>query len=179
MRPSTPSSRPTDTLIGGSSRSRRSGRRPSARAGTSRGSSGSRTRSARPCSELALPSAGKSQDLSPGPMPDWVLTSGRPGPTIMVIGDSFTASYFPPMLAAACRARDLAQSSRMRLRLELDRQAQAGRGLVDADGALPDLRRGRPAAQLRRSGRRIAAWSASAGRRRIKPVGRGRPRGSM
>jgi alginate O-acetyltransferase complex protein AlgJ len=49
--------------------------------------------------ELALPSEGKSQDLSPGPMPDWVLTSGRAGPTIMVIGDSFTASYFPPMLA--------------------------------------------------------------------------------
>jgi alginate O-acetyltransferase complex protein AlgJ len=49
--------------------------------------------------ELALPPGGKSQDLSPGPMADWVLTSGRPGPTIMVIGDSFTASYFPPMLA--------------------------------------------------------------------------------
>ncbi len=49
--------------------------------------------------ELALPAGGKSQDLSPGPMADWVLTSGRPGPTIMVIGDSFTASYFPPMLA--------------------------------------------------------------------------------
>jgi hypothetical protein len=48
--------------------------------------------------ELALPSAGKSQDLSAGPMADWVLSSGRPGPTIMVIGDSFTASYFPPML---------------------------------------------------------------------------------
>jgi hypothetical protein len=49
--------------------------------------------------ELALPSGGRSEDLSPGPMPDWVLTSGRPGPTVMVIGDSFTASYFPPMLA--------------------------------------------------------------------------------
>jgi len=49
--------------------------------------------------ELALPPRGKSEDLSPGPMPDWALTSGRPGPTVMVIGDSFTASYFPPMLA--------------------------------------------------------------------------------
>lgn len=49
--------------------------------------------------ELALPSRGVSEDLSPGPMPDWSLTSGRPGPTIMVIGDSFTASYFPPLLA--------------------------------------------------------------------------------
>jgi hypothetical protein len=49
--------------------------------------------------ELALSSRGRSEDLSRGPMPDWVLTSGRPGPSIMVIGDSFTASYFPPMLA--------------------------------------------------------------------------------
>jgi alginate O-acetyltransferase complex protein AlgJ len=49
--------------------------------------------------ELALPARGTSRDLSPGPMADWELTSGRPGPTIMVIGDSFTASYFPPMLA--------------------------------------------------------------------------------
>jgi alginate O-acetyltransferase complex protein AlgJ len=49
--------------------------------------------------ELSLPPGGKSRDLSPGPMPDWVLSSSRPGPTIMVIGDSFTASYFPPMLA--------------------------------------------------------------------------------
>jgi alginate O-acetyltransferase complex protein AlgJ len=48
--------------------------------------------------ELALPSKGKTQNLSEGPMPDYLLTSDRPGPTIMVIGDSFTASYFPPML---------------------------------------------------------------------------------
>jgi alginate O-acetyltransferase complex protein AlgJ len=48
--------------------------------------------------ELALPSAGKSENLSEGSMADYVLTSDRPGPTIMVIGDSFTASYFPRML---------------------------------------------------------------------------------
>ncbi len=48
--------------------------------------------------ELALPSEGKAEDLSDGPMADHVLTSDRPGPTIMVIGDSFTASYFPLML---------------------------------------------------------------------------------
>ncbi len=53
--------------------------------------------------ELALPSGGTSRDLSPGPMPDWVLSSDRPGPTIMVIGDSFTASYFPPMLLQHAR----------------------------------------------------------------------------
>jgi hypothetical protein len=47
---------------------------------------------------LDLPSAGRSQNLSEGPMPDYVLTSDKSGPTIMVIGDSFTAGYFPPML---------------------------------------------------------------------------------
>jgi alginate O-acetyltransferase complex protein AlgJ len=48
--------------------------------------------------ELALLEEGKAEDLSDGPMADHVLTSDRPGPTIMVIGDSFTASYFPLML---------------------------------------------------------------------------------
>jgi alginate O-acetyltransferase complex protein AlgJ len=47
--------------------------------------------------ELALP-GGQGENLSQGPMPDHALASGRPGPTVMVIGDSFTAAYFPPML---------------------------------------------------------------------------------
>jgi hypothetical protein len=47
--------------------------------------------------ELALPS-GKVENLEAGPMPDHMLVSDRPGPTVMVIGDSFTAAYFPPML---------------------------------------------------------------------------------
>src|SRR5574337_2166277 len=48
---------------------------------------------------LTLPEAGADEAISEGPMPDHVLTTGRPGPTVMVIGDSFTASYFPLMLA--------------------------------------------------------------------------------
>ena len=32
-------------------------------------------------------------------MPDHVVTTGKPGPTIMVIGDSFTAGHFPAMLS--------------------------------------------------------------------------------
>ena len=48
---------------------------------------------------LALPAKGADEALSEGPMPDHVVTTGRPGPTVMVIGDSFTASYFPLMLA--------------------------------------------------------------------------------
>ena len=32
-------------------------------------------------------------------MPAYMITTGKPGPTILVVGDSFTASFFPPMLA--------------------------------------------------------------------------------
>ena len=42
---------------------------------------------------------GTDEALSQGEMPDHVVDAGRAGPTIMVIGDSFTASYFPLMLA--------------------------------------------------------------------------------
>jgi hypothetical protein len=48
---------------------------------------------------LALSPPLKDEPLSSGVMPDHVITSGRPGPTIMVIGDSFTAGYFPLMLS--------------------------------------------------------------------------------
>jgi len=48
---------------------------------------------------LALPSQGKDEALSQDVMPDHVITTGKSGPTVMVIGDSFTASYFPLMLA--------------------------------------------------------------------------------
>jgi alginate O-acetyltransferase complex protein AlgJ len=47
---------------------------------------------------LNLHPGGKTQNLSEGDMPDHVITSGKPGPTIMVIGDSFTTAYFPLML---------------------------------------------------------------------------------
>ncbi len=53
-------------------------------------------------STFVLSSPGKdealSQDGLPG-MPDHVITTGRPGPTVMVLGDSFTAISFPLMLA--------------------------------------------------------------------------------
>ena len=48
---------------------------------------------------ILLPPAKSDEPLTPGPMPDHVATTGNPGPTILVIGDSFTASYFPLMLA--------------------------------------------------------------------------------
>jgi alginate O-acetyltransferase complex protein AlgJ len=48
---------------------------------------------------LALPPPKSDEPLASGPMPDHVVTTGNPGPTILVIGDSFTASYFPLMLA--------------------------------------------------------------------------------
>ena len=48
---------------------------------------------------FALAHDGMDEALSEGVMPDHVVTTGKPGPTIMVIGDSFTARYFPLMLA--------------------------------------------------------------------------------
>ena len=48
---------------------------------------------------LALPAGGKVENLSHDLMPAHMITTGKPGPTILVVGDSFTASFFPPMLA--------------------------------------------------------------------------------
>ena len=48
---------------------------------------------------FTLPLDGKTKLLSePGTMPDRVVTSSKPGLTIMVIGNSFTTHYFPQML---------------------------------------------------------------------------------
>jgi alginate O-acetyltransferase complex protein AlgJ len=46
---------------------------------------------------LVLPSNTR-EDLSVGATPDYAILSDSPGPTILVIGDSFTYGYFPPML---------------------------------------------------------------------------------
>jgi alginate O-acetyltransferase complex protein AlgJ len=48
---------------------------------------------------LRLPVEGADEAISSGTMPDHIVATARPGPTIMVIGDSFTASYFPAMLS--------------------------------------------------------------------------------
>jgi alginate O-acetyltransferase complex protein AlgJ len=48
---------------------------------------------------LALPGVGKQENLSQDLMPAYMITTGKPGPTILIVGDSFTASFFPPMLA--------------------------------------------------------------------------------
>ncbi len=48
---------------------------------------------------LVLPAGGKVDILSHDVMPTYVITTGKPGPTILVVGDLFTASFFPPMLA--------------------------------------------------------------------------------
>ncbi len=47
--------------------------------------------------ELALPE-GRKTLLTSDPYGDYVETSGRPGPTIMIIGDSFTAAHLEPMV---------------------------------------------------------------------------------
>jgi alginate O-acetyltransferase complex protein AlgJ len=48
---------------------------------------------------LALSRQGEIEYFSEGDMPDHVITTERPGPTILVIGDSFTTAYFPLMLS--------------------------------------------------------------------------------
>ena len=48
---------------------------------------------------LALLQEGTDDVLSAGIMADHMVTTPHPGPTILVIGDSFTQSYFPLMLS--------------------------------------------------------------------------------
>jgi hypothetical protein len=48
---------------------------------------------------FVLPLRGKDHALSDAVMPDHVVTTGMDGPTVLVIGDSFTAGYFPMMLS--------------------------------------------------------------------------------
>ena len=49
---------------------------------------------------LAIPLMGKDENLSQdGVMPPHLITTGKSGPTILVVGDSFTFHYFPLMLA--------------------------------------------------------------------------------
>ena len=52
---------------------------------------------AEPSQELALPPTSMVR-LKPPPFAVDVATGDKPGETIMVIGDSFTEAYFPPML---------------------------------------------------------------------------------
>jgi alginate O-acetyltransferase complex protein AlgJ len=49
--------------------------------------------------ELRLPSKGTPLALSKDATPDLLLASGEPGSTILILGDSFTRDYFPPMLS--------------------------------------------------------------------------------
>jgi alginate O-acetyltransferase complex protein AlgJ len=50
-----------------------------------------------PIEGLSLPN-GRRDQLSPGPSGTFSEAVGRPGPTIMVIGDSFTQDFFAPMI---------------------------------------------------------------------------------
>jgi len=49
--------------------------------------------------DFKLRPIGESVHLTEGEMPEYVLTTGNKGPTVMVIGDSFTTGYFPLMLS--------------------------------------------------------------------------------
>jgi alginate O-acetyltransferase complex protein AlgJ len=49
--------------------------------------------------ELKLRRNARPRVLSGDATPDTVLETDEPGPTILVLGDSFTQSYFPPMIS--------------------------------------------------------------------------------
>ena len=49
--------------------------------------------------DLNLPADARQEILSQGKLQDYLLVSAAAGPTVIVLGDSFTASYFPPMLS--------------------------------------------------------------------------------
>ncbi len=49
--------------------------------------------------ELRLPEKAKPEFLSEDATPDLLLASGAPGLTILILGDSFTQTDFPPMLS--------------------------------------------------------------------------------
>src|SRR5579863_5991400 len=79
---------------------------------------------------LTLKLQGKDEDISPGIMPD------HDGDRRFVHPRLFPADA----VAAWRRPRDLDSSSRMRIRVEADRQISPRRGLVGADRAVPPLR---------------------------------------
>ena len=71
--------------------------------------------------DLTLPD-GKKELISSDILGDFVETGDKPGPTVLILGDSFTGGYFPPMLLAhAGRVIWLAPPF-LRFRLEGDRQ---------------------------------------------------------
>jgi alginate O-acetyltransferase complex protein AlgJ len=49
--------------------------------------------------DFVLPQVGQDHALSDRLMPDHIITTGNAGPTVVVIGDSFTANYFPLLLS--------------------------------------------------------------------------------
>ncbi len=49
--------------------------------------------------EFRLSEKAKPEMLSEGATPDLVLATGKPGPTILILGNSFTEAVFPPMLS--------------------------------------------------------------------------------
>jgi hypothetical protein len=54
---------------------------------------------AEPVETTILNEIGAQQDLNGDVLPARVLTTGASGPTIMIVGDSFTQKFFLPMLS--------------------------------------------------------------------------------
>ena len=94
---------------------------------------------------------------------DFAETSGKAGPTILILGDFFTAAFFPPMVLQ--HAGRVVWMSHMVLRFRLERGGKIPprRGLVDAHGAFSGLPTWREAEGLARRQSGSAQGKAPAG----------------
>ncbi len=104
--------------------------------------------------DLILPH-GKKVLQSSDPFGEFVETSERAGPTILIIGRFLHGRLFAPVRLATCASRDLDEPLLLRLGLDRGGEIPSRRGLVDAKRALSGLRAGQEAEWLARKQRRI------------------------
>ncbi len=137
------SGRPPDMADRSGDRARTAGGAKGRRRGAHHGGAGRSRRNGR--AVVVLEATGTDEAISSGVMPDHVVTTGRPGPTVMVIGDSFTAGYFPLMLSEHVGRAIWMHHHQCGFDWKLIDRSPSGRGLVGADRAIPGVRSGRAA----------------------------------
>ncbi len=71
--------------------------------------------------ELELPPKGRSRELSGDTTPDVVLDTDEAGPTILVLGNFFTAGFFPPLISQHAGRVVWMHYPPLRVRLAADR----------------------------------------------------------
>ena len=98
--------------------------------------------------ELKLPRKATPTVLSDDAAPDYLLETGEPGPTILILGNSFTQADFPQMLSQHAGRVVWLHYRHCAFDWKLDRKVSPRRSLVDADRARPLLRTRGKASQL-------------------------------